>query len=71
MQEQSQIVQKWTNTGFLRDVKPHLVELAAERLEASQRGVRGGYSATALDTELQALDREGYFNSRSMNSSRR
>lgn len=68
--QQTDIVQKWMNSGFLRDIKPHLAQRAAERLEASQRSARGGYNASALDKELQALDREGYFCSRSVNSNR-
>jgi hypothetical protein len=70
MQDQT-IVQKWTNSGLLRDVKPHLEQRAAERLEASQRNQPGGYNGDALNRELESMDRDGYFESRSVNSNRR
>ena len=58
------VVLKWTNSGFLRDVRPHRARAAAERLEAAQRRSTGSGSLAALDDELQRLEREGFFSCR-------
>lgn len=71
MQDQEiDIVQKWINTGYLRDIKPHLARHAAERLEAALRAPCAERTS-ALDRELRALDNEGYFITKSMNSNKR
>jgi hypothetical protein len=64
MQTEQNIVTKWLNTGFLRGVKPHHQQHVAERLENASRRMTGGNNRSALDDELMALDRAGYFGKR-------
>jgi hypothetical protein len=60
----SELVNKWLATGFLRGVKQHQLQRAAERLEAAHRSTAGGHNRDALDRELAALGREGFFPSK-------
>lgn len=70
-QHNQELITKWTTTGYLRDIKPQFIQRAAERLENAQRQSCGGYNRDAFDKALEAMEREGYFCSRSVNSNRR
>jgi hypothetical protein len=56
-----ELVTKWLVTGFLRGVKQHHLQRAAEWLEVAQRRSLGSHDRSALDAELLAMSREGLF----------
>jgi hypothetical protein len=60
-EQATELVTKWSATGFLRDVKQQHLQRAAERLEAAWRRVTGGHSRDALDEELASMTRDGLF----------
>lgn len=64
MQEQSDLVKKWSATGLLRDVKPHYIQRAAERLETAMGRRNRAQDLAALDKELAVMTREGVFSSK-------
>lgn len=61
MQENTDIVQKWTYTGLLRDVKPQYIQHAAERLEAAAKKSIGTGNFIDFDNVIRDMVREGIF----------
>jgi hypothetical protein len=59
-EQQDDIVAKWISTGFLRGVKLSQQKHVADRLEMASRS-RSESSMHAIDVELAALERAGYF----------
>ena len=61
----SELVQKWSMSGFLHGVKQQNLQRVAERLEAAQRAQITYQRNDLLDKELSALEREGMFGRKS------